>query len=651
MEQNVDQFYVALMSNNSMEHYPDNVLSAFTNKLPRPVQLIGTWVVGLTHISYGPFSSFQRMVMLPENESDVEIFEPISVNRPVPDPSPIPPKKRRRVRRDREYRTQKQEASVEKKVEIKVSDVYNIVLTQSDLQELTYEKHHLNAGKLLKILGDKIEPKLNVDDPKVYYEMEMLRRKIKHQIMDLIEKEDWITDNKIMKQTRKKDEFMLHVYQGSSKSTNIPIRYLKHNNIEAFIKEIVYQLPLINREKNSLAQLFNLFHNSYDLMQDNMFQSPKKTDATNLYIPLTEYGSSTGLNTKRILETRPNVMEAGISMDEIIALFRENLQYKDEKKLSSAEKLELRLKIKNAIVDVLRGNALNAPFIPKQFKKDDLPLNVPYEKIGTNSFNYYRTVLEAKAYDHEDHFLNEIYNQIPLEKRDKKVFLETLNQAFVKSINSKRSTNEIEDLSTYKRPVDYSDTTKPNAPPIEFPVRPVAIQEQLKESQIAPTPAPAPTLAPSPASAPTVVTTPTPNPDPTHTSEPEQPASVEDDKTTHYLETKTRLTLNFTPKTNTESKLTEIVASRRDIHKNRFIFVYSDVICGRIIGESITKFLRIIPLTDNSRDLQFKHVEYINVERNYIDSIEILLTNSFGERIEFQASTIPTFLMLHFKRL
>lgn len=78
MDTNANQFYVGLFSNESMNDYPDNVLSAFTNKLAKPIQIDETWCVGLTHISFGPFSSFQRMVMEPPQE--VETFNPIIVN-------------------------------------------------------------------------------------------------------------------------------------------------------------------------------------------------------------------------------------------------------------------------------------------------------------------------------------------------------------------------------------------------------------------------------------------------------------------------------------------------------------------------------------------------------------------------------------------
>lgn len=658
MEQNQDQFYVVLMSNNSMEHYPDNVLSAFSNKLPIPLKLEGNWVVGLTHLSYGPFASFQRMEMAaPENgaiDDDVETFDPVSATPTVVEP---PPKKRQRKRkRDREYRTQKQEASDEKKVIIKISDVHSIVLKQSDLRELTYEKHHLNCGKLLKVLAEKIEPRLDDNDPRIFYEIEMMRRRIKHQIIDLINEEDWIAQSDVIKHARKKDEFLMHIYLGSRRSTNIPIRYLEYDSIETFICEIVYQLPIHERRKEPLSQLFNLFHTSYDLISEKAI-IPRKTDI-NLYIPLSEYGTSSGLDTRELVKNNPNIMEHGISMEDIIALFRENLQYKDET-LSASEKLELRLRIKNAIVDVLRGNALNGPYIPKQYKKNDLPLNVPVEKTGDNSYGYYRAVLEAKNYDHEDQFLNEIYNQIPIEKRDKTIFLDTLNQAFVKSINTKRSASETTDMVSQTQPlqsfaVDYADLSNPKAPAVQFPKNVNTSSAPIQEQPLPPPPPP-PTL-------------PSPVADIQPKSRSPSPSAVPK-KPDIYLTGGLKLAFSDAAAAAVDNaafaaasaaaaagakaspKMTEIVASKRDIHKNRFIFVYSDIIRGRIIGDTIGRFLRVIPLTDNTRDLQFRHVEFVPVEKNYIESITILLANNFGERIQFKASTVPTYVSLCFKRL
>jgi hypothetical protein len=49
----MEQFYITLLSDSSINLYPENSLSSFRNDLARPVNLQrGSWAVGLTEISY-----------------------------------------------------------------------------------------------------------------------------------------------------------------------------------------------------------------------------------------------------------------------------------------------------------------------------------------------------------------------------------------------------------------------------------------------------------------------------------------------------------------------------------------------------------------------------------------------------------------------
>lgn len=50
-----DHFYVCLLSNNSLDIYPNNVLSAFTNKLHVPINFDDSWSVGITEIGFNNF--------------------------------------------------------------------------------------------------------------------------------------------------------------------------------------------------------------------------------------------------------------------------------------------------------------------------------------------------------------------------------------------------------------------------------------------------------------------------------------------------------------------------------------------------------------------------------------------------------------------
>ena len=45
-------FYMTLPSNSSFDHFPNNILSDYTTKLPQEIHLEGSWEVGIAEISY-----------------------------------------------------------------------------------------------------------------------------------------------------------------------------------------------------------------------------------------------------------------------------------------------------------------------------------------------------------------------------------------------------------------------------------------------------------------------------------------------------------------------------------------------------------------------------------------------------------------------
>ena len=45
-------FYMTLPSNSSFDHFPNNTLSDYTNKLPQKINLEGSWEVEIAEISY-----------------------------------------------------------------------------------------------------------------------------------------------------------------------------------------------------------------------------------------------------------------------------------------------------------------------------------------------------------------------------------------------------------------------------------------------------------------------------------------------------------------------------------------------------------------------------------------------------------------------
>lgn len=52
-----NDFYLTLMSNSSLNYYPENKTSTFTVHLPQKIQLLGEWSVALAELHY-PYNFF-----------------------------------------------------------------------------------------------------------------------------------------------------------------------------------------------------------------------------------------------------------------------------------------------------------------------------------------------------------------------------------------------------------------------------------------------------------------------------------------------------------------------------------------------------------------------------------------------------------------
>lgn len=47
-----ESFYLTLLSNSSMEYFPDNTTTLFSTKLPKPIILEGSWCIGVVEFQY-----------------------------------------------------------------------------------------------------------------------------------------------------------------------------------------------------------------------------------------------------------------------------------------------------------------------------------------------------------------------------------------------------------------------------------------------------------------------------------------------------------------------------------------------------------------------------------------------------------------------
>lgn len=84
------------------------------------------------------------------------------------------------------------------------------------------------------------------------------------------------------------------------------------------------------------------------------------------------------------------------------------------------------------------------------------------------------------------------------------------------------------------------------------------------------------------------------------------------------------------------------------------VCMYTDFIKPQCIGDTITRYLRVIPMKNalnNPQNIQLRPIQYCPVDQKYIENITILLVDMQGNKIEFHESEIPTYILLHFKRL
>lgn len=82
--------------------------------------------------------------------------------------------------------------------------------------------------------------------------------------------------------------------------------------------------------------------------------------------------------------------------------------------------------------------------------------------------------------------------------------------------------------------------------------------------------------------------------------------------------------------------------------------VYSDFIKPQFIGNTLTRYLRILPMLNITRAQQsfrFKPIQYCPIDQKYLESISILIADLEGQNIKFKSSETPTYVLLHFKRM
>lgn len=84
--------------------------------------------------------------------------------------------------------------------------------------------------------------------------------------------------------------------------------------------------------------------------------------------------------------------------------------------------------------------------------------------------------------------------------------------------------------------------------------------------------------------------------------------------------------------------------------KKSLIYVYTDIIKPVQVGFSQVRCLRIFtnPNQNSVQNILFENIYYMPVERNQFENISITLADDIGQKINFENSTKPTMVVLHF---
>lgn len=613
MEVAQDNFYIGLFSNGSLKIYPENTLSAFTNLLRSPYILNENWSVGLTEIAFNNYkSSSIKQEINPNRESSGEECTNV-----------LPRIKKRKRKRNINYvyskpiKTKKRSSNVSnlKEINIKLNyGDYKIVLTNEMLKKYEFKKGHINFAKFLEMLPQHIVP---IPDNNYPYEL------TKYTILDNIKIVDW-NNQPYVEYKRESDEFTLHLYLESFKSYKIILKYKNYTNIMDFLTEIITQIPIDMRVQSKLLNIFNIFYSKVDLIFDDDTQYKNIYPIHNLLIiKFKEYGAQV------VIEA--NKLQKLINFIDLISLFHENIKFdinNNGKELNEKKKAALKKLINNSIIDVFRGNDFEGEEWTKNRKINDVILRIPLLHGQHNESR--DTILEIKKYDRIDHFLNEIYNQIPKFYRDKKSFLKYITDSLE---TNEEDNDEINSLNQTE-PIVLKNGLDQNKKQSEYSYN-ISAANRPKKTQQEPI-----------------------NQEPTQQLPSEQTESVSDKETSVA-----QPTIDDQTKTNDNKFDDTIVGFYKHIifkhnkHEKisdiyHFIYVYTDIIKPRAIADQQIRYLRIIPIlkVHEQRHIKFGNVEYCPIEKTFIENISILITDNSGNKINFDSSTYPTFVMLHFKK-
>lgn len=462
-------FHLYLMSSSSHNIY-DNSLAHFTNKLPRELNL-KDYVVSLVDIFLPPIKKKTARSRRALSSDDEEFFHS------------------KRRRRDNESSNTAADA-----VQFSVDQSnFEIRLTKDSFKKIRYSLHDVNFGngllsKLHKFINrvDNAEIEITIEERATFLEY------VKLDFLEALLTTD-LSKLPLDSSVYKDGQYWVHIYQKSNVPNNITLEYKNYVTAKNFMLYIVRQLPLHKRNVDNLMNLINNdFHTILDIGRINKDElkaefEKNKTKAEMIAwikekirleeiekkrekekqqetvqqkekiitIHFNEYGASCVIDVEKMTsEERSKLYE----LDQFIDLIRRNLNFLGNpergcEKYTRDELISLREKIRQNILSSVKLNDYNEKPEYETFEKDayDLQLNLPYdfeddvvlerEDDGTlkdpiesykleKRYKRKSTLIKPGDYRNFEFFMNFPIKQIEKQKRNKETFSDSLKVVF-----------------------------------------------------------------------------------------------------------------------------------------------------------------------------------------------------------------------------
>lgn len=383
------EFYVCLLSNSSTNVY-ENTLSSFTNLLSKPCRLNEYWSVGVTEIAFNEFTKSQKAKRSIPDE--IEIIDTL-----------IPMRKRKRE-------TENDLLTIKDK---------QLIIYQNDFKKACYSNKDMNFGSLLNLL----EKYILKNDEKLI---------MKNEILAAIDKSKDINYEKLKKGTY---DFIVHIYQGSSKSSNVLLKPKTYNNVDELIQSLISQIPISDRKLGKLK----------GTVMSHFYADEHTTTAStakSLTIPFDDLGVKISINLSNV-KKQPN---GSLNLQDVIDNLSTKVEHENQK---DVEQL-----IKQRIDDFFRDFDFKQQQQHKMQLENSFKVNVPVENSKV-----VETLVDNKDYSSIKKFLGDIYKQIPVALRNKEILSKTISEnMFNETKIIKRST---EFSTEYDLLYVYSDIIKP----------------------------------------------------------------------------------------------------------------------------------------------------------------------------------------------